>query len=255
MARPQKEGIDYFPLSCQFDDSVKLIQAEFGLVGLGILIRLWQKIYGGRGYYTAWDSDVALVFSSECGVGASVVREVVSACLRRGIFDKSMHDQYGILTSEGIQERYAEATERRSSQKIDFRYLLISIPKNWVNVDNNSINVDNNSKNADDNPQSKVNKSKLNIKDKSLMSVRASAHAPTREEIEEYCSEKGYPFAAKFHAHYQAIGWGAIRDWRAKADEWHLRDEEKRKAEGSSSFDLDDFWQAALAKTYGEVAT
>jgi hypothetical protein len=86
------------------------------------------------------------------------------------------------------------------------------------------------------------------------MSERAGAHTPTREEIEAYCSEKGYPFAAKFHAHYQATGWDAIRDWRSKADEWHLRDEEKRKAErGSSSFDVDDFWQAALAKTYGEV--
>lgn len=254
MARPQKEGIDYFPLDCHFNDDMKLIRAEFGAIGIGVIIQLWQKIYGDKGYYTAWNRDVALLFSLENKVGVNVVREVISACMRRGIFDKSMYDQYGILTSEGIQERYAEATERRSSQKIDFRYLLISIPKNWVNVDNNSVNVDNNAENDDDNPQSKVNESKINNISKER--VRAGAHTPTREEIEAYCNEKGYPFAAKFHAHYQATGWDAIRDWRSKADEWHLRDEEKRKAErGNSSFDVDDFWQAALAKTYGEVAT
>lgn len=33
MSRPQKEGIDYFSLDCQFNDNVKLIQAEFGPVG------------------------------------------------------------------------------------------------------------------------------------------------------------------------------------------------------------------------------
>jgi hypothetical protein len=248
MARPQKEGIDYFPLSCQFDDSVKLIQAEFGLVGLGILIRLWQKIYGGRGYYTAWDSDVALVFSSECGVGASVVREVVSACLRRGIFDKSMHDQYGILTSEGIQERYAEATERRSSQKIDFRYLLISIPKNWVNVDNNSVFVNNNAENVDNNPQSKVNNSKHTKETSSLV-----CNAPTREDVVAYCRERGYPFGDKFYAHYQALGWKGIKDFRAKADEWQIQDAEKKTSEGrfGGSFDADEFFDAAVRCTYG----
>jgi hypothetical protein len=103
-----------------------------------------------------------LMFASECGVGVNIVKEVIYACFRRGLFDRQMYDQYQILTSEGIQERYAEATERRSFQKIDGRYLLIPIPKNWVYVDNNLINVDNNSENDVDNTQSKVNKSKVN---------------------------------------------------------------------------------------------
>ena len=94
MSRPQKEGIDYFSLDCQFNDKVKLIQAEFGPVGIGILIKLWQKIYGEKGYYTAWDNDVALVFAQDCKAGANVVKEVVSACLRRGIFDTDKFEQY-----------------------------------------------------------------------------------------------------------------------------------------------------------------
>ena len=185
MARPQKEGIDYFPVDCQFNDDVKLIQAEFGLIGLGILIRIWQKIYGGKGFYTDWNNDVMLMFASECGVGVNVVKEVVFACFRRGLFDRQMYDQYQILTSEGIQERYAEATERRSSQKIDGRYLLIVMPKNWVNVNNNSINADNNSENADDNPQSKVNKSKVN---NNIINTRTRA---LFEELYEAYPRKG----------------------------------------------------------------
>lgn len=160
MARPQKEGLDYFSIDCQFSDKVKLIQAEFGLIGIGCLVRLWQKIYGEKGYYTEWNDDVALVFAQDCKSSANVVKEVVSACIRRGIFDREMYAQYQILTSEGIQERCAEATVRRSSKKVDGRYLLIPMPFNWVNVDNNPINVDNNSKNVDKSTQSKEEESK-----------------------------------------------------------------------------------------------
>ena len=237
MARPQKEGIDYFPIDCQFSDEVKLIQAEFGLIGLGILIRLWQKIYGGKGFYTKWDDDVALVFASECGVGVSVVKEVVSACLRRGIFNRQKHDQYKVLTSEGIQERYAEATDRRTSQKIDGRYLLIATPKNWVIVDNNSINADNNSENDYDNPQSKVNKSKLNNIITTTTTACASGsdkkEPPTFSEIYLYFKiehdlQDAADQAPLFEAYNTKRGWDCLPDWKSAADLWVARINSKR---------------------------
>ena len=237
MARPQKEGIDYFPIDCQFSDEVKLIQAEFGLIGLGILVRLWQKIYGGKGFYTKWDDDVALVFASECGVGVSVVKEVVSACLRRGIFNRQKHDQYKVLTSEGIQERYAEATDRRTSQKIDGRYLLIATPKNWVIDDNNSINVDNNSENANDNPQSKVNKSKLNNIHTTTTTACASGsdkkEPPTFSEIYLYFKiehdlQDAADQAQIFEAYNQKRKWDCLPDWKSAADLWVARMNSKR---------------------------
>jgi hypothetical protein len=179
MARPQKEGIDYFSLDCQFNDKVKLIQAEFGPVGIGILVKLWQKIYGEKGYYTAWDNDVALVFAQDCKAGANVVKEVVSACLRRGIFDREKFEQHHILTSEGIQERYAEATERRTVQKINELYLLIPMPSNWVSANDNAVNVDNNHENVDNNPQSKVNKSIVN---NSIYNTTTTARAKANQK-------------------------------------------------------------------------
>ena len=172
MARPQKEGLDYFPLDCQFSDSVRLLQAEFGPMGVGILIALWQRIYGIKGYYTVWDNDVALMFAKENGVSVSVVREVISACLRRGIFDRDKFEKYSILTSCGIQERYAEATERRTFQKIDGRYLLVSAPENWVIVDNNSVNADINAVNVCRSTQSKGKEStvyKRTVKDSEIL--------------------------------------------------------------------------------------
>ena len=90
MARPLKEGIDYFPLDCQLDDKFELIEAEYGLTGFGVVVKLFQKIYGQNGYYIEWTREVALLFSKRIGVGGSVVSEIVEASIRRGIFDKSL---------------------------------------------------------------------------------------------------------------------------------------------------------------------
>lgn len=167
MAAPFKDGLDYFTCDCIFEDKVELVIAEFGMKGLGILIKLWQKIYNSNGYYCLWDDDVALMFANKIStaeniVSVNVVSEFINACLRRGVFDRGMFEHCNILTSAGIQKRYFEATKRRNQQNVKIEYLLINAPKNAVNVSNNSINVNNNSKNVDDNSQSKVKESKVN---------------------------------------------------------------------------------------------
>lgn len=191
MARPIKQGVDYFPIDCHMNDKMKLIQAEFGLVGYAVVIKLWQKIYSGKGYYTEWGRDVALMFAQNNSVGGNVVQEVVRSCLNRGIFDQRMFDEYGILTSDGIQERFAEATERRTFVNADRRYLLIPAPSNWVFADNNSINVDNNSVNVDNNPQSKVNKSKVNY----YISAGARAREKKKEAEGSFKTDNFYAAA------------------------------------------------------------
>lgn len=230
MARPQKEGVDYFPINCQFNDKVKLIQAEFGLIGIGCLIKLWQKIYSEKGYYTEWNDDVALVFAQDCKSSANVVKEVVSACLRRGLFDRQMYDQYKILTSAGVQERYAEATERRTSQKIDGRYLLIAIPKNWYDENINAIYVDNNSEKEFDNSQSKVNESKVNESKSNninLSTTTTDARAiPSDLEIVAYFEENLPDDIAGVEAlrwkkmNETKYGWACLPEWKSAADRW-----------------------------------
>lgn len=37
MARPLKQGLDYFPLDCQVDVKFELVEAEFGLTGFGVV--------------------------------------------------------------------------------------------------------------------------------------------------------------------------------------------------------------------------
>lgn len=187
MARPYSEGrLQYFPLDCVMNDAMKLLEAEFGLTAFAVVVKLWQKIYAGRGYYCEWTREVALVFAHECGLGANVVSEIVAAAFKRGIFDKGMYDKYGILTSDGIQKRYFEAVKRRKRVEADERFLLVTLAKGGARADDNGVDAGNNAADADDNSQSKEESKgkneKENICDKESMPPSDGAYARGKTE-------------------------------------------------------------------------
>ena len=156
-----KDGIPYFPLDCELDSKFELIEAEFGLQGFAVVVKLLQRIYGGEGYYCEWTNEVALLFAKRNSTGGSVVSEIVSASIKRGIFDKDMFERYGILTSKGVQLRYLKAVDRRKQVKIKKQYLLVEcalLPKN-VCIIEESVNII--QKNADISQQRKEEESKV----------------------------------------------------------------------------------------------
>lgn len=133
-----KVGLDYFELNCQLEEKIRLIQAEFGLKGFAVVVKLYQKIYGEFGYYCEWSEDSLLLFMSENGLSSdnkNFIRQVVSACVRRDIFSESLFKNFGILTSCGVQKRYMKATSRREKVSMREEYLLLSDDKINSNVD------------------------------------------------------------------------------------------------------------------------
>ncbi len=184
MARPNKAGLDYFELDCHMDEKVRLIEAEFGLKGFAIIVKLYQSIYSGFGYYCEWSPDISVLWAyrlgcshgvgkgdvgcvyEECalpGFPKNFINEVVSAAIRRNIFSKELFDRYHILTSSGIQKRYLNAVSRREKVELKKEYLLLSVGKNRQNVIINGINVDRNPKKDVGNTQSKEEKRKEKI--------------------------------------------------------------------------------------------
>lgn len=155
-----KDGIPYFPLDCELDSKFELIEAEFGLQGFAVVVKLLQRIYGGEGYYCEWTKEVALLFAKRNGTGGNAVSEIVEASIKRGIFDKDMFERCGILTSKGVQLRYLKAVDRRKQVKIKKKYLLVErviLPKNVCIIEEN-VNIF--QKNADISQQRKGEESK-----------------------------------------------------------------------------------------------
>ena len=161
--RQNKVGLDYFELDCHMDEKVRLIQAEYGLKGFAVFVKLLQEIYGGNGYYCEWTQDRELLFASENGLSngsLQLLRDIVSACVRRNIFSERLFKEYGILTSSGVQKQYLKATVKREVTELKKEYLLISVPKNRRNVVINSISDGRNEIKGRRNMQSKEEKSK-----------------------------------------------------------------------------------------------
>lgn len=231
MARPTKDGLDYFPLDVMLDEKFELIESEFGLTGFAVVVKLYQRIYS-RGYYCEWTNEVALLFSRSVGLGGNVVSEIVSASIRRGIFDQGMFEKYQILTSAGIQKRYFEAVSRRKDTEVDQRYLLVGHAQKIINVNNNPINVDNNSINVDINSQSKGKKSKVK---ESKGSITRRFTPPTIDEVRDYCIERGNNVDADtFVNFYESKGWKVgkepMKDWKAAVRTWERGNDRGRGA-------------------------
>lgn len=168
----QSAGIPYFPLDVGLDNKLKLIVAEFGLTGLGVVVRLFQTIYGGEGYFIEWNDEVALSFAADGRLGCRVVSEIVRAAIRRGIFDKALYEEYHILTSRGIQKRYLEAVKRRKKVEVEKAYLLLDVTLLGENVCILSKNVCILSKNVDNFQQRREEKRKIDEEEDLLSRTR-----------------------------------------------------------------------------------
>ncbi|TPV67413.1 Lin1244/Lin1753 domain-containing protein [Lactiplantibacillus plantarum] len=181
MARPVKEGLDYFPLDVDFavNDKTEAIMGEFGPKGVLFMIYLLSAVYQ-NGYYLQWNKLKQMQLANRIeGVSPELANQIVNRLIAYGTFSEELFNSAKVLTSQRIQETYEDATKRRKSQKPT---------KYWINVD---INKDTSVVNVDINPQSKVNKSKSN---KSKVNNYDDDAGVTREQvINDWTNLWGFP--------------------------------------------------------------
>lgn len=167
MARPTKQGLEYFALDVNMNDEVEIIEAEHGLVGFAVLIKLFQKIYS-EGYYYEWEDREQILFSNRVSVDRNKVVSIVNDCIKWDIFDKQMYERHKILTSKRIQNHYFTSTYKRVNVEAIEEYLLIDI-SDRTNLNVIRVSDDGNEEtNIDTDIESTQSKSKSNskVKDK-----------------------------------------------------------------------------------------
>lgn len=163
MARPTAKGVEYFPLNVNFinDLKVRKLLLSCGAEAIAVLIYLLSTIYKDEGYYVEIHEDEIDLIALDVNVTPEFVLEVIHKACEVRFFDVNLYNNFNILTSKGIQERYLKITERRKNSVVITQFNLINVYNNSVNVNNNSINVDNNSVNVYKSTQSKVKKRKV----------------------------------------------------------------------------------------------
>lgn len=162
MARPTAKGVEYFPLNVNFinDLKVRKLLLSCGAEAIAVLIYLLSTIYKDEGYYVEIHEDEIDLIALDVNVTPEFVLEVINKACEVRFFDVNLYNNFNILTSKGIQERYLKITERRKNSVVITQFNLINVNNNSINVNNNSINVDNNSVNVYKSTQSKVKESK-----------------------------------------------------------------------------------------------
>lgn len=162
MARPTAKGVEYFPLNVNFinDLKVRKLLLSCGAEAIAVLIYLLSTIYKDEGYYVEIHEDEIDLIALDVNVTPEFVLEVINKACEVRFFDVNLYENFNILTSKGIQERYLKITERRKNSVVITQFNLINVYNNSVNVNNNSINVDNNPVNVYKSTQSKVKKRK-----------------------------------------------------------------------------------------------
>ena len=263
MARPVKQGVDYFPLDVHMDDKMRFIEVKHGLEGFAVVIKLYQKIYS-VGYYYPLGEDEKLLFANDIGITPEKLEEIVNECVKRGIFDRESYEKSNVLTSKGIQKRFAEMINRRKKAEIDDSHVLcdeLMHAITRVNVDSNSVNVDSNSRssvvNVDNNTQRKGKETKSNKKESKREGDKTKEPTPERkiippsiDMVRDYCNERGNNIdPERFVDYYESVGWYVnnkrMKDWQAAVRTWEKRegggnggrDSEKNRKYPKGSFD------------------
>lgn len=281
MARPNKIGLDYFPLDVDIfeDEKVSAISGEFGIKGEITVIRLLCAIYR-NGYYILWNDLLKFkLLRSMPGISSELIESIVNRLVLWGFFDKTLFDSVKVLTSRGIQKRYFEASKRRKTEG-KLPYLLVNACNNAVNVCNNTFSDD---INASKNPtkeskekESKENKEKTQKKadgaafpsahtacdsvkiqscDAAIEERKSSAqkkesgtrfNPPTVDEVAAYCAERRNNVDAQsWWDFYQSKGWmvgkNKMKDWKAAVRTWEQRHKYESKTKDNGSYRNNEF--------------
>lgn len=110
--RTYKDGVDYWNIDVDFfqNRKVRLIQGEFGIKGVYVLLRILTEIYRTSGYFTKWDNDACYLLSdsigADSGCSSQFIAEAVQGFLRRSFFDRGVFEKFGVLTSAEVQRRF-----------------------------------------------------------------------------------------------------------------------------------------------------
>lgn len=117
MARPRKEGMDYYPhdTDASGDEKIEAMRALFGNDGYAFYFILCERIY--RTSNAELDISKAVLLTpvvKKLLTTHERFNEMLEAAFELDLFDPIAHSQRKVITSNGIKKRFKEVTQMRS---------------------------------------------------------------------------------------------------------------------------------------------
>lgn len=200
MARPKKQGLDYFQKNVDFYQDIKIrkLIRHKGIQAVSVYDILLCQIYR-VGYYISWDDDLPFIISEISDLKEDNILDIINYALSIGLFDQTMYDEHQVLTSHGIQERFFDfCSVAKRKVSADLPYLLVDLSGKIVSSEKQSViteetivfpeettdTTEETWENSAKSTQSKVKKSKEDI-ESSLRSDSPSSDGQTTDKKEE----------------------------------------------------------------------
>lgn len=141
MARPKKQGLDYFQKNVDFYQDIKIrkLIRHKGIQAVSVYDILLCQIYR-VGYYINWDDDLPFIISEISDLKEDNILDIINYALSIGLFDQTMYDEHQVLTSHGIQERFFDfCSVAKRKVSADLPYLLVDLSGKIVSSEKQNV--------------------------------------------------------------------------------------------------------------------
>lgn len=120
MARPVKDGLDYFPKNTGFyhDPKIRALIGRFGCDGAVLYDYILCEAYGRNGYYAEMDEFSIDIIAADLKMSPEKIGLILDYLLNKSmLLDGTLFKAVKVLTSHGIQARYQEAVRGRAKKR------------------------------------------------------------------------------------------------------------------------------------------
>ena len=120
MARPIKEGLDYFPHDTDAvnDEKLEALRALYGNDGYAFYFILLERIYRTNdAELDVSDAETIQILSRKVAVTTEEFMQMLETAFRWKCFDREAYEKRGVLTSNGIKKRTSVVVEKRATMR------------------------------------------------------------------------------------------------------------------------------------------
>jgi len=217
MARPIKQGLDYFPHDTDASSDPKLepLIILYGARGYAFYFMHLEYIYKCEDLtLDISDAETRQIFCRKLAVTEQEYDQILKSALKHGCFNKDIYTEKGCLTSNGVQKRASVVVEKREKMRALYDAKRISAAETREETTQETY---------PETPQSKVKKSKVKkeiykerygqfnnvlLSAEEIEKIKEKFPFDFKERIErlsEYIEQIGQRRAAKYASHYATI--------------------------------------------------
>ena len=120
MARPIKEGLDYFShdTDVAMDDKIETLEAVYGNDGYACYFKMLERIYRAGDGVVISDAETMQKYSRKCNISdVKKFEQIINSMVKIGLFDENSWKRKKTLISNGIKKRLQVVVDKRNRMK------------------------------------------------------------------------------------------------------------------------------------------